>query len=102
MLRRRPCRLTRMAGGTTCRARFPRPPISMPRGPDPRPPLGEAWYVLTVALFEAGRADEALDACRESVKHAPDARPSAERIGSASKRCWDADGSAGGRTADRR
>jgi hypothetical protein len=31
--------------------------------------LGEAWYVLTVALFEAGRSKEALDACRESRKH---------------------------------
>jgi cytochrome c-type biogenesis protein CcmH/NrfG len=35
---------------------------------DPR--LGEAWYVLSVALFEGGRADDALNACRESVRHA--------------------------------
>ena len=30
--------------------------------------LGEAWFVLAVALFEAGRIVEALDACRESLK----------------------------------
>jgi cytochrome c-type biogenesis protein CcmH/NrfG len=33
---------------------------------DPR--LGEAWYLLSVALFESGRADEALAACREAVR----------------------------------
>jgi tetratricopeptide (TPR) repeat protein len=33
---------------------------------DPR--LGEAWYVLSVALFEAGHGADALESCRESVK----------------------------------
>jgi cytochrome c-type biogenesis protein CcmH/NrfG len=32
------------------------------------PKLGEAWYVLTVALFETRRVDETLAACRESLK----------------------------------
>ncbi len=35
---------------------------------DPR--LGEAWYLLCIAIFEAGRADDGLAACRESGKHA--------------------------------
>jgi Flp pilus assembly protein TadD len=31
--------------------------------------LGEAWYVLAIALVESGRADLALAAVRESLKH---------------------------------
>ncbi len=31
--------------------------------------LGEAWYVLSLAIFEAGRADDTLAACREGLKH---------------------------------
>ncbi len=29
---------------------------------------GEAWYLLSITLFEAGRADEALVACREGLR----------------------------------
>jgi hypothetical protein len=33
------------------------------------PALGEAWYVLAYAIFERGRAEPALEACREGLKH---------------------------------
>jgi tetratricopeptide (TPR) repeat protein len=36
---------------------------------DPR--SGEAWYLLCIALLEAGRADEALAACRECIRCEP-------------------------------
>jgi hypothetical protein len=61
-------RLTRMAGAdlvaldaATAEARC-RQALSL----DPR--LGEAWYLLAVTRLETGHVDEALDACRESLK----------------------------------
>jgi tetratricopeptide (TPR) repeat protein len=33
------------------------------------PTLGEAWYVLAIAALDCGRAQAALDASREGLKH---------------------------------
>jgi tetratricopeptide (TPR) repeat protein len=33
------------------------------------PLLGEAWYVLAKAIFESGRAEQALAACRQGLEH---------------------------------
>jgi hypothetical protein len=40
-----------------------RPPLELD------PALGEAWYVLAVALLDSGRADEAVTAGQEGLKH---------------------------------
>jgi hypothetical protein len=32
------------------------------------PTLGEAWYVLAVAIFESGRAEPAIEACRKGLE----------------------------------
>ncbi|MGP0066013.1 MAG: hypothetical protein ACLQGP_20735 [Isosphaeraceae bacterium] len=62
-------RLTRMAGADLAALDASAAEVRCRQALSLDKSLGEAWFVLASALLELGRADDALDACREGLKY---------------------------------